>query len=44
MRNKGYLRPRDRQTVSPRRWDWDKEKGKRNILAVQSGNMAALEE
>ena len=43
MRNKRYPRPRDRQTISPRRWDWDEEKIKKSIPAIQSGDIAALE-
>ena len=39
-----YPRPHDQQTVSLRRWDWDKEKAKCSIPAIQSGDIAALEE
>ena len=44
MRNKRYLHPHDQQMVSLHRWDWDKEKTKCSILAIQLGNKAALEE
>ena len=44
MRNKCCFRPHDRQTVSLRRWDWDEEKAKCSIPAIQSGDIAALEE
>jgi len=43
MRNNRYLRPHDQQTGSPRRWDRDKEKSKRSIPTIQSGDIAALE-
>ena len=44
MRNKCCSHPHDQQTVSLRRWDWDKEKAKCSIPAIQSGDIAALEE
>ena len=44
MRNNRYLRPHDQQMVSLRRWNWDKEKAKCSIPAIQSGDIAALEE
>ena len=44
MKNKVYLCPYDQQTVSMRRWDWDYEKIKRSIPAIQSGGIAAQEE
>ena len=44
MRNKCCSHPHDQQTVSLRRWDWDKEKANCSIPAIQSGDIAALEE
>ena len=44
MRNKRYLHPHDHQMVSLHRWDWEKEKAKCSIPAIQSGDIAALEE
>lgn len=44
MRNKRYFSPHDRQTVSLRWWDLNKEKAKCSIPAIQLGNIAALEE
>ena len=42
--NKRYPCPHDRQTGSLRRWDRDKEKAKCSLPAIQSGDIAALEE
>ena len=44
MRNKRYFSLHDWQTVSLRRWNWDKEKAKCSNPAIQSGDIAALEE
>ena len=44
MRNEHYPRSHDQQTGSMRRWDWDEGTIKRSIPAIQSGDMAALEE
>ena len=43
MRNKGYPRPHDQQTVSLHCWDWYEEKIKHSISVIQSGDIAALE-
>ena len=40
-----YPRPYDKQTVylkTLRWWDWDYEKIRRNLPAIQSGDLAAL--